>query len=228
MDVTVSVVIAAAGRGERLGSAVPKAFVSLAGEPIVMHTMRCCAGACLFARAVVAVPETHVEQLRELVAAQAPWPLKVEAVIGGEERQESVRRSLMALGEECEIVVVHDAVRPFVSPDLFFACVKGARRCGAAVAAVPVRDTLKRTTGDVVISTVERQGLWMVQTPQAFRLPLLREAHSRAAETGYRATDDAALVERAGGVVQVVRGQLQNIKITEPADLHYAERLLTV
>jgi 2-C-methyl-D-erythritol 4-phosphate cytidylyltransferase len=225
-DSTVGVVIAAAGRGERLGLGVPKAFVALAGEPMVVRTLRLCASVGLFRRAVVAVPQTHVTRFRELLDAGAPWPFPVDPVIGGEDRQESVGRSLAVLGDDCEIVVIHDAVRPLVSAKLFLACVESARRCGAAVAAVPVRDTLKRAAGEHVSATVDRQGLWMVQTPQAFRLSLLREAHGRAVETGYRATDDAALVERAGGAVQLVRGEEANIKITEPGDLRYAELLL--
>jgi 2-C-methyl-D-erythritol 4-phosphate cytidylyltransferase len=226
MDRTVGVVIAAAGRGERLGLGVPKAFVALAGEPMVMRTLGLCASAGFFGRAVVAVPQTHITRFRELLAAGGPWPFPVEPVIGGEDRQESVSRSLAVLGDDCEIVVIHDAVRPLASARLFLACVESARRCGAAVAAVPVRDTLKRAAGEHVTATVEREGLWMVQTPQAFRLQLLREAHGRAVETGYRATDDAALVERAGGAVQLVRGEEANIKITEPGDLCYAELVL--
>jgi 2-C-methyl-D-erythritol 4-phosphate cytidylyltransferase len=161
-----------------------------------------------------------------LVTAETPWPLRVEPVVGGDERQESVARGLGLLDDDCEIVVVHDGVRPLVPSGVFSACVEGAQRWGAAVAAVPVRDTLKRGAGERVAATVDRRGLWMVQTPQAFRLSLLREAHARAAETGYRATDDAALVERAGAVVGIVRGTEENIKITEPGDLRYAELLL--
>lgn len=226
-ETTVGIVIAAAGRGERLGLGLPKAFVALAGEPIVMRTLRLCASVGLFARAVVAVPKTHLDQFGDLVAAGGPWPFRINPVIGGGDRQESVDRSLAVL-DDCEIVVVHDAVRPLASARLFSACVESARRCGAAVAAVPVRDTLKRGTEERVTATVDRRGLWMVQTPQAFRLSVLREAHDRAAETGYRATDDAALVERAGGAVQLIRGEETNVKITEPGDLHYAELLLRV
>jgi len=209
-----------------LGLGVPKAFATLAGEPIVMRTLRLCASVGLFGRAVVAVPESHVVQFCDLLAEGAPWPFRVDSVIGGEDRQESVSLSLAMLGDDCDIVVIHDAVRPLASSELFSACVETARRSGAAVSAVPVRDTLKRAAGGRVSATVDRRGLWMVQTPQAFRVSLIREAHRRAAETGYRATDDAALVERAGWAVQLVPGDEGNIKITEPGDLRYAELLV--
>jgi 2-C-methyl-D-erythritol 4-phosphate cytidylyltransferase len=225
MERDANLVVAAAGRGERLGASQPKAFVPLGGSPIVLHTLRRLAALDVFVRAIVVVPETHIAVFRELAAAE-PWPFHVETVAGGSERQESVRRGLAALADDCEFVVVHDAVRPFVSPQLVVACLEAARSRGAAVAALPVRDTVKRAAGTVVTATVDRRGMWMVQTPQAFRLALLREAHRRAAETGHAATDDAAVVEWAGGLVEVVPGEPENVKITGPADLCYAERLL--
>jgi 2-C-methyl-D-erythritol 4-phosphate cytidylyltransferase len=122
--------------------------------------------------------------------------------------------------------VVHDAVRPLVSVETVSACVAAAREHGAALAAVPVHDTLKRIVDDRVVSTVDRRGLWAVQTPQAFRVPLLRQAHRRAAEVGYEATDDGALVEWAGTSPHIVAGDPLNLKITTPADLRLAEQLL--
>jgi len=219
-------VIVAAGRGERLGAGLPKAFVPVKGVELVVRTLRCCAAAGLFDRAIVAVPGGQVEPFRALVAAHEPWPFAVHAVVGGADRQASVRCGLDAIAAEDGVVVIHDAARPFASVGMFARCVDRARACGAAVAAVRVPDTLKRAAGTRIVGTVDRQALWMVQTPQAFRLPLLREAHRRALETGYRGTDDAGLVVWAGGRVDLVPGESGNLKITEPADLRYAEQLL--
>lgn len=222
----VAAVVVAAGRGERLGANQPKAFVSLAGEPIILHTLRRLATAEIVGRLVVAVPESHLGDFHQLVAAAGAWRVPLDAVAGGAERQQSVRRCLNVLGSECDIVVVHDAVRPFVAAKLVEACVAAARADGAALTALPVQDTLKRASDGVVRATVGRRGLWMAQTPQAFRLSLLRDAHRRATEIGCAATDDAALVEWAGAVPRIVLGDPLNIKITTAADLHYAERLV--
>lgn len=218
--------IVAAGRGERLGASLPKAFVPVHGVELVVRTLRCCAAAELFDRAIVAVPGGYVELFRALVAAHGPWPFPVRAVVGGADRQVSVRCCLDAVAAEDGLVVVHDAARPFAPVGMFARCVDRARTSGAAAVAVRVPDTLKRAAGTRVVGTVDRRALWMVQTPQAFRLPLLREAHRRALETGYRGTDDAGLVEWAGGRVDLVPGESGNLKITEPGDLRYAERLL--
>jgi 2-C-methyl-D-erythritol 4-phosphate cytidylyltransferase len=223
----VSVVVAAAGRGDRLGAGVPKAFVTFGGRPLVLHTVRRLAAAEAFESAVIAAPAALVATLEDLLAAEGGWPFAVRVVGGGRERQDSVRRALAEVSDGCRIVVIHDAVRPFVSAEIVRACVAAARVCGAAVAAVPAKDTLKRVQGDLVVATVDRAGLWQAQTPQAFDATLLREAHRRAAETGYDGTDDAALVERAGVCPRVVPGDPLNIKITTPADLRYAEALLS-
>jgi 2-C-methyl-D-erythritol 4-phosphate cytidylyltransferase len=222
----VALVVVAGGRGQRLGAALPKAFVPLAGMPIVIRTLRACAQVGVFREATVAVPGEHVELFDGLVAAHAPWPFPVRGIAGGADRQGSVGRCLDALAGNAGIVVVHDGARPFASSALFNSCVESARAHGTGVAAVRVPDTLKRTDDGCVVGTVDRGRLWMAQTPQAFRLSLLRDAHRRAIETEYRGTDDAALVEWAGGQVVVVAGEPENIKITEPGDLRHAERLV--
>lgn len=221
----MGLLVPAAGWGERLGGGTPKAFVALRGEPIVLRTLRRLAEFPGFVRAITLVPPSHVDMFRRLVGACA-WPFPVEGIAGGPERQDSVQRGLDALGDAVDIVVVHDAVRPFVSVAMVSACVDAAREHGAALTAVPVYDTIKRIADGAVVSTVDRQGLWVVQTPQAFRVPLLRRAHRRAAEVGYGATDDGALVEWAGTSPRTVPGDPLNLKITTPADLRLAEYLL--
>jgi len=152
---------------------------------------------------------------------------KVRAVVaGGAERQASVRQGLVAVPAEVGWIVVHDGVRPCITPELVERVVAEARRHRAAIAALPVAETLKRGADGWVQATVERDGLWSVQTPQAFRADVLREAHRRAAAEGIAGTDDAALLERLGVPVRLVPGLPGNVKITRPEDLALAEALL--
>ncbi len=223
--VRVGLLVPAAGRGERLGAGTPKAFVELRGEPIVLRTLKRLVEFRGFVLGITLVPPLHVDTFRTLAGAFA-WPFPVEGVAGGAERQSSVWRGLEALGDAVDIVVVHDAVRPLVSVAMVEACVETAREHGAALTAVPVHDTLKRVADGRVVSTVDRRGLWVAQTPQAFRVPLLRQAHRRAVEVGYQATDDGALVEWAGTPPRIVLGDPLNLKITTPADLRLAGHLL--
>src|SRR5262249_15110845 len=146
----------------------------------------------------------------------------IEVVAGGAERQESVWRALQAVSERTRWVVVHDAVRPFVTGDLVASVLAAARRYGAAACGLPVRGTGKRVRGEVVEATLDREGLWLIQTPQAFSRVLLAEAHEKARRDGFLGTDDAMLVERLGEPVRVVPGRLDNIKLTTRDDLGLA------
>jgi 2-C-methyl-D-erythritol 4-phosphate cytidylyltransferase len=160
-----------------------------------------------------------------LAAARAllePLRIVAVAVTGGELRQDSVRKGLRALGP-CEWVAVHDAARPLATRELLLRTLASAAATGAAVAAVPVKDTIKRVRQGAVVETLARDELWSVQTPQVFRRSLLAEAHRAVRE---EATDDAVLVERCGGAVQVAEGAYDNIKITTPEDLEFAAWLL--
>jgi 2-C-methyl-D-erythritol 4-phosphate cytidylyltransferase len=143
-------------------------------------------------------------------------------VAGGATRQESVWCALQAAPAECDIAIVHDAVRPFISRALIDAVVAAAADGGAAICARPIAETVKRVRDGVVDATVDRAGLWAVQTPQAFRTALLREAHEKARRDGVTGTDDAMLVERLGHPVRVVMGLAGNVKITTPEDLRRA------
>ncbi len=149
-------------------------------------------------------------------------PLTV--VAGGRTRQDSVWLGLQAVPDDAQIVVVHDAVRPLITRKLVDAVVAAAEASGAAICALPVAETVKRVRGDLVESTLDRSELWAVQTPQAFRTDLLREAHEKARRDGVVGTDDAMLVERLGHPVRVVRGLPENVKITTPEDLRRARR----
>jgi 2-C-methyl-D-erythritol 4-phosphate cytidylyltransferase len=219
-----SAIVVAAGSGRRLGSDTPKAFVPLAGCPILRYSLRTVAAVPSIVEAVIAVPSGMEPQARaEARAAGLRIPVKLTP--GGVERQDSVMVALGLVAAESELIVVHDAARPFADAKLFEACLEAAARSGGAIAAIPLSDTLKRVEGRIIKATMPRAGLWQAQTPQAFRRQLLVEAHRRAASDSIAATDDADLVERLGATVEVVEGSATNLKITTRADLEIAEAL---
>jgi len=216
-------VVPAGGIGRRMGAARPKQYLALDGVPLLVRTLAVLADAV--DGVVVVAPADHLAATRRLLARHRV-PRVLEVVAGGAERQESVSLGLAAVPEAVEWVVVHDAVRPFVTADLVARVLDAARRHGAATCGVEIRETVKRVRESLVESTVDRAGLWLTQTPQAFRRALLWEAHDKARRDGYLGTDDAGLVERLGVPVAMVRGLPANLKITTPDDLVAARRWL--
>lgn len=216
----VAVIIPAGGVGARLGRRTPKQFLALGGAPILAATVRHFARHPRVGTIVVAAPAAHVEQTRRILAAVRGAPINV--VVGGATRQESVSHGLAAVATAASLVVVHDGVRPFIGPALIDAVLAAARATGAAICALPIAETVKRVSGEMVAGTLDRSELVVVQTPQAFRADLLREAHDKARRDGFIGTDDAMLVERLGQAVRVVPGLADNVKITTPADLRRA------
>jgi 2-C-methyl-D-erythritol 4-phosphate cytidylyltransferase len=218
----IGVILPAGGAGRRMGG-VSKPFLELHGEPVLAWSMRPFLRRPDVEWLVVALPPA-------MHAAPPPWLLRdarVTLVAGGAERTDSVRHALAALPPECDMVLVHDAARPLVSDEVVQRCLDAAAGGVAAVAAVPVSDTIKEVDASRrVLATPDRSRLWAAQTPQAFPASLLREAHARSVEQGIVATDDAALVALIGGTVMVVPGAPENIKVTTPADLVVAEALL--
>jgi 2-C-methyl-D-erythritol 4-phosphate cytidylyltransferase len=213
--------IVAAGRGERLGTGRPKAFVSLAGRPMLEWSVATLRSLAAIEQIVVALPAPSLDDA----------PAGTVAVPGGAVRSESVREALRASSAELVgPVVVHDAARPLAPPELFERALLQLERSGAdaVVAAAPVSDTIKEVGADLRVErTLERTRLWAVQTPQVFRRAMLERVLNDAPDDVLAAaTDDAWLVERAGGVVQVVRSDARNLKITTPTDLRLAELLL--
>ncbi len=205
-----------AGSGTRFGGSVPKVQVELGGEPLWRVGARTLAGVPGCVGLVLVVAAGAEEAVR---SAAAPLP-GVRVVRGGPRRQDSVRLGLAALPAEARVVAVHDAARPLVAAGHAAAVVEAADRHGAALLAVPARDTVKRVdAAGRVTATLDRSELWLAQTPQCFRVELLRAAHAAAERDGVDVTDDAALVERGGGEVRVVRGDPWNLKVTEPDDL---------
>jgi 2-C-methyl-D-erythritol 4-phosphate cytidylyltransferase len=218
----LAVVIPAGGVGTRFGGRLPKQFIKLGGAPILTETVGHFTRHPAVIAIVVAAPEIHVERTRRAlarIARKAP----VTVVQGGGMRQDSVWLALKATPRDAEVIIVHDAVRPLITRGLIDAVVSAAES-GAAICALPITETIKRVRQDVVETTLDRSELWAVQTPQAFRAALLREAHEKARRDGVVGTDDAMLVERLGHPVRVVRGLAENVKITTPEDLRRARR----
>lgn len=205
----------AAGRGERLGSSGPKAFVVLAGRPMLEWSIDALRAVPAVDAVVVALPE----------GAEAPRG--TIGVVGGRQRSHSVRNALAAAPPGAEAVIVHDAARPLARPEQFAACLAALEDADAAIAAAPVTDTTKEAGPDgVVLRTLDRGALWAVQTPQAFRREALEDALDQPDAVLAGATDDASLLEARGGRVRVVVSPRENLKVTTPLDLRVAELLL--
>jgi 2-C-methyl-D-erythritol 4-phosphate cytidylyltransferase len=203
-----------------MGARRPKQYLRLGVAPILVATLRALGRARSLRGIVVAVPAAQVTATRRLLS-RARVPKVLDVVAGGADRQESVWRGLQRVPDDARIVIVHDAVRPFITAELVER-VRVAAAGGAATCGMPVRDTVKRVADGAVAATVERAGLWLTQTPQAFTRALLWEAHDKARRDGFAGTDDAVLVERLGMPVAMVTGLAQNLKITTPEDLRTA------
>jgi len=220
-------IVPAAGSGNRMGRELSKQYLALGGMPLLVHTLNVFERCPVVDALLVVVPPSDVKAVRTEMLPR--WSLKKLAGIvpGGKERQDSVRAGIEALDRETELVVIHDAVRPFITVELIENCIRAAAEEGAATVGVPVKDTVKEVGADGrVMRTCDRNLLWLTQTPQAFRRDIIENAHRAAVRDGYRGTDDTSLVERLGIAVRMIRGDYGNIKITTPEDLVIAEALL--
>jgi len=223
--IKVAAIVAAAGRGDRLGGNTPKALVELAGRPLMAWSLAALAASKAVEQIVIAAPDGYEEEIAA-VAREAASELSTDVVAGGESRSRSVANGLGAVAGAA-IVVVHDAARPLVTAELVDKSVSQLERwgCDAVIAAARATDTIKEAgAGGRVTATLERSSLWAVQTPQTFRVEALRKAVD-ASELD-RAYDDAQLVEAIGGDVRIVESSRDNLKITTPFDLRVAELLL--
>jgi 2-C-methyl-D-erythritol 4-phosphate cytidylyltransferase len=221
----VGAIIPAAGRGKRIGASVPKQFLEIQGKPLLHHTLTVFASCKLIDYVVLVMPQADVDEMGE------DWLNKYdivrEVVVGGEQRQDSVYNGFNSLEEGTDIVVVHDGVRPFTTPQMITATVEAAQQHGAAITAIPVSDTVKQAADGFVKQTVSRDGLWRVQTPQAFQYGLLQQAFKKAKKDSYYGTDEGSLIEYLGERVRIVPGSELNIKITRKEDLVLGESLLS-
>ncbi|HEX7406362.1 MAG TPA: 2-C-methyl-D-erythritol 4-phosphate cytidylyltransferase [Candidatus Binatia bacterium] len=222
-----SAIVVAAGQGTRIGAAGGKAFIAIGGQPMATYSLRTLSALSDLLSIVFVVGAGQDERAASTLSQYGPWPVPIHLARGGAERQDSVAAGLAAVDATAELVIVHDAARPFVPLSCFEACAAAAGSTGAAIVAVPAHDTVKVVNADgAIVETLDRRTIWLAQTPQAFRTSLLRRAYEHAQRDGYTATDDAMLVERIGATVRVVPGLSVNRKITTPDDLDWAEFLL--
>jgi 2-C-methyl-D-erythritol 4-phosphate cytidylyltransferase len=238
----VIVIIPAAGLGTRMApmpggtkgrqkkTPPSKQFTELGGTPILIHTLRKFAAVEAVSEIWVALRESEIEGFRARLKSEAKDVLKkkVEFVAGGEHRQQSVEHALNAISAAADdIVLVHDAVRPFVTAEIIREVIEAAKKYGAAIAGLPAVDTVKQVErtadGALIKSTIPRAAVVMAQTPQGFRYSVIKKVFDEAAADGFLGTDEASLAERAGHEVAVVMGSAKNIKITSPGDMELAE-----
>ncbi len=221
---SVWAIVPSAGTGARFGSAKPKPFADLAGKPVIVRTLEVFERCALVDGIVLVVHMDWLKDYKDLVAAHKLKKVKA-VVVGGDTRTQSVRNALLALGADADVVMVHDGVRPLVTPEIIAAGLEAVKASGAAIAAVPVKPTIKAIDPKTrtVAETLDRDLLWEVQTPQIFDRKVLEKAY---ADDRDGATDDAALVEQSGVKVGVFMGSYANVKITTPEDLVIARALL--
>ncbi|MFJ7729963.1 2-C-methyl-D-erythritol 4-phosphate cytidylyltransferase [Neobacillus sp. NPDC097160] len=221
---TYQVILPAAGQGKRMGAGRNKLLLELNGIPVLIHTLKvfeedeACSGIIL---------AIHPQDESEFNALLKKYRVTkvMNLVPGGEERQHSIYNALKTVNTN-GIILVHDAARPFIQKGHIHRLTEKAEVTGAAIIGVPAKDTMKKVQNGVVMATVERSSLWAVQTPQAFRISLLREAYEKAERDQFLGTDDSSLVERLNHPVAIVEGDYDNIKLTTPEDLYFAEAII--
>lgn len=224
-----------------MGGRCPKQYLMLAGQPVIAHTLARMAGCKLVERIVLVLPKDDLEYCRRNILPLLAVTIPVKLVGGGAERQASVYEGLKALIPYQGVVVIHDGVRPLISPSIVRDCILTAQVQGACITALPATDTLKQSRpaaeggfsdpklpqpSEVVSKTLARQHIWLAQTPQAFDFELILKAHQHALQHARQATDDAMLLEELGQPVYIIYGSRTNLKITLPEDLVLAEALL--
>jgi 2-C-methyl-D-erythritol 4-phosphate cytidylyltransferase len=223
----VTSIIPAAGIGARIGGAIRKQFLDLGNMPVIAHTIMKFQTAGIVNSIYLVVPPDMVEYCKSEIVERYKFTKVAEVVAGGKRRQDSVCNGLMRVNPETDIIAVHDGVRPFVTEDIIRESIIAADKYGAAVAAIPENDTVKEISDDLIIRrTLNRKFLWRIQTPQVFRMDILKEAFKRAESEGYYGTDEASLVERMGHHVRIVKGSDFNIKITTPEELVLGKAIL--
>ena len=218
-------VILAAGLGKRMQAGHNKQFIEICGQSILTHTLTVFAQIPEIAKIVLVVRAGEEDTCQNMIPEIAEN--KTVLAIGGKERQDSVHNGIRAITWECEYILIHDGARPLVTEEVIRRTLLAAQNSGAAICAVPVKDTIKRADSDGnVLATIPRESLWAVQTPQVFRADLIRRAYENAYVHNHYGTDDASLVEYLGEKIKIVTGDYENIKITTPEDIAIAEILL--
>ncbi|NLO89044.1 MAG: 2-C-methyl-D-erythritol 4-phosphate cytidylyltransferase [Clostridia bacterium] len=223
----VAAVIPAGGRGSRMKAEINKQYIPLGGIPLLARTLMVFEGCSLIREIIVVAAPGEEDLCRERVIEPFGFTKKIKIATGGRERQDSVFNGLMEVDPSCEYVAVHDGARPLLTHGILMYVLDAAFEEGAAVAAVPVKDTVKVSDekGYAVV-TPDRSRLWAVQTPQVYKRELILEAYENARRQNFKGSDDAVLVERLGHPVKLVMGSYENLKITTPEDLEVAEAIL--
>jgi 2-C-methyl-D-erythritol 4-phosphate cytidylyltransferase len=218
----VFAIIVAAGKGLRMNDSQKKQYLCVAGVPVIVHTLRVFNSCDAIDKIFLVIPKEDFDFCRDKIISVVGSIKEIILVAGGPRRQDSVYNGLQALQADDNIVVIHDGVRPLVTREQLKACINAAHKHGACAF-----DTLKRVnTADTIIETLDRDTIWLAQTPQAFQYDLIIKAHKHARQHGLKATDDASLVEQLGLEVKIIEGSRRNIKITNPDDLKLARILL--
>jgi len=222
----VVAIVPCAGKSERMGE--KKEFLLLGDKPILAHTLSPLENHSQISEIILVVDEKSIEHCQKEIIEKYDFGKVKEVVVGGERRQDSVYNGLKKVTSACDIVLIQDGARPFLTKDLITRSIEGAKEMGGATVAIPAIDTIKfvRDDKDIVIETLQREYLWMAQTPQTFRYELILKAYEKAEEENFKGTDDASLVERMNQPVKIIRGSYDNIKITTPEDLILAEAIL--
>ncbi len=221
----MGVVIPAGGKGNRFGGEVPKQFLKLGSRPVIAHSVAAFEACPSVREIVLVVPADQIRQT-EAIVRRFKFSKISHIVVGGRERQHSVRNGLASFDKNPEIVLVHDAVRPLVSAEVIMRVIHAADKFGGAVAGVPVKDTVKIGQEGFYKKTLDRNSLWAVQTPQGFRYDILKRAHLAAQRNAFVGTDEASLVERLRLPVKIVEGEYSNLKITTHEDLRIAKSFI--
>ncbi len=220
-----AVLIAASGSGKRMGANIPKQFLPLCGRTILAHTIEAFERSPDIDEIIIVTNADNVAYVKNEIAA--PFKKVKKVVQGGSERQYSVYNGLREISNGCDIVLIHDGVRPFVTSESIKNIIKETEIYGCCVLAVPVKDTIKICDKDGFIeSTPDRAALWQAQTPQAFKYDIILRAHQTAEQDGFLGTDDSMLTERLGYKTKVVLGSYENIKITTPEDMEIGEKTI--
>lgn len=222
-----AVIFPAAGNGSRLGSDIPKPFIELQGKSILQRSIECFKDLEGGVQIVVSTSKSNFEKCKQIFENIVSPNLSFTLVEGGKERQYSIWNAIQAVENDVELIAVHDAVRPFVALNGVEKCYKLAEEKGAAILAVPAKDTIKKTNAEgVILDTPDRSNLWQAQTPQVFQKQILIEAYKNAIHNKFLGTDDASLVEQINQKVYIVEGNRSNLKITYPIDLQIAELII--
>lgn len=219
-----SVIIPAAGSGKRMGGNTSKQYLTIGDKPIITETLAVFNDSPYIDEIILVSPAGDMPLMEKMLKK---YDLaKVSKIVkGGKERQDSISNGLGALDQSSSIVLVHDGVRPFISDEIIKELIDTVNKYGAAIVAVPVKDTVKKVLGASIVETMPREDLWLAQTPQAFRFEIIKAAYENAREKGIKGTDDASLVQAMGSDVKIVMGSYENIKITTPEDLVFAEAI---